>query len=538
MLTKNEVLQNRYRIVSRLGQGGMGAVYEARDENRFGKAVALKEILLEGDTDSDLRHEELLKKVFEREAKILSSLEHVAFPQVIDYFIEGGNQFLAMELVQGENLSSLLEKRGCPFELDVVLNWAQELLDALEYLHGLENPVYHRDIKPQNIKLSLRGRIKLLDFGIAKASRMNAGLTITNQTFVAATLHYSPLEQIIKAVDAGYREFLLQNFGGKFQTAENDRTDERSDLYALGATIYHLLTNVLPVDSLKRAMETFIGKADPLPAPHVLNPQIPPTVSAWILKAMEIEKTNRFSGAREMLASLEKAIEANFLPEKDDLENRPDLTRDWHNKQTLQSLMIKDKRNCAFGTEKAKAENSINEDFSDLSVKNASGVFRTATSYLKNIEFENKTAIRLETYRTIEAAEETLPAKNSRLFVVAVIVLFVLFSGITLGLWSLRPITSGKMDEKQQEIVQNAPVNVVESTPTPAPLPEPEPSIVSTVSQENTPVETKAPIEEGVKTVPPVQKPEKKPEKKPKNNPKKYDPCKPVTVDCIISDNR
>lgn len=310
MLAKDEVLQNRYKITRQLGQGGMGAVYEAVDNKRFGKPIALKEILIDAGEAANPSRRRFLKRAFESEAKILASLEHECFPQVIDYFVEQEQQFLVMELVQGENLSDLLENRQTAFSTDEVLNWARQLLDALDYLHTLPRPVFHRDIKPQNLKLTKRGRVKLLDFGIAKASDFRVGLTLTNQTFIAATLYYSPLEQIVKAVDANYREFLMQKFGEKFIDVFDRKTDARSDIYALGATIYHLLTNTLPVDSLKRALKVFVGENDPLPNPQALNPLISAAISDWLLRALELESENRFASANEMMRSLAEVLDA------------------------------------------------------------------------------------------------------------------------------------------------------------------------------------------------------------------------------------
>ena len=115
MSAKNEILHDRYRIIGQIGHGGMGTVYEAEDKKRFGKSIALKEILISTDEEPDFKQQNLLKQAFEREAKILAGLEHEAFPQVIDYFVEAERQFLVMELIQGENLSKLLEKRRKPF---------------------------------------------------------------------------------------------------------------------------------------------------------------------------------------------------------------------------------------------------------------------------------------------------------------------------------------------------------------------------------------------------------------------------------------
>ena len=308
MLAINEVLRERYRIIKQLGHGGMGAVYEAQD-NVFDTTVALKEILIDLTRITTPKQQQIVRSAFEREAKILAMVKHEAFPHVRDYFIEADSQYLVMELVDGEDLGSLLEKRQSPFPLANVLYWTDLLLDALDYLHTLNPPIIHRDIKPQNLKLTSRGKIKLLDFGIAKGADSGQSTTITNQTFVAATLNYSPLEQILRVLDPTFQEVITQRFDEKSVRAMNQVADARSDLYALGATLYHLLTARLPIDALKRTMEVWAGKPDPLEHPTKVNPEIPNEIADWIMMAMEIEHDKRFATAVEMHGALQKALE-------------------------------------------------------------------------------------------------------------------------------------------------------------------------------------------------------------------------------------
>ncbi len=302
MLAKNEILQGRYRIVRSLGHGGMGAVYEAIDE-RFGEPIALKEIRIESVNE---KQKNSIVNAFEREAKSLAKARHEAIPYVRDYFTELNRQFLVMELVEGEDLAEMLEKRGQPFPLEEVLRWIDQLLDALDYLHNLKPSIIHRDIKPQNLKLSFRRKIKLLDFGIAKSGDKTS--TITNQTFVGATLDYSPIEQILRVIDAAFREFILLKHKEKAENILSQYTDARCDIYALGATFYHLLTNRLPDSATKRTLAVWEDKIDPLPNPSQLNAEIPPQISLCLLKAMEIERENRFSSAQEMRNTLQLAI--------------------------------------------------------------------------------------------------------------------------------------------------------------------------------------------------------------------------------------
>src|SRR5215210_3670329 len=128
MITPNTLLQNRYLVLEQIGHGGMGAVYRATDQ-RFGSTVALKETFFE---------EASLRKAFEREAHLLNRLRHPALPRVSDHFNENEGQFLVMEFIAGEDLSEMLEKRGEAFPLEQVLGWADQLLDALDYLHTQE----------------------------------------------------------------------------------------------------------------------------------------------------------------------------------------------------------------------------------------------------------------------------------------------------------------------------------------------------------------------------------------------------------------
>jgi serine/threonine protein kinase len=308
MLAKNEVLQNRYRIIRQLGHGGMGAVYEANDKN-VGSSVALKEIIIELDKIPTAKQRELFRRAFEREARLLASLHHEVFPRVMDYFSEENRQFLIMELVFGDDLGELLVKNKKPFALETALQWADHLLDALDYLHTQNPPIYHRDIKPQNLKATARGKIKLLDFGIAK-SVDQAASTLTNQTFVGATLDYAPIEQILPAITPTFREFIVLKHHQKASAILSQNTDARCDIYAVGATFYHLLTNRTPVDSAKRSLEIWEGNPDPLPNPGEINADIPPPISAWLLKALEIERENRFASAIEMQKALQIAIAA------------------------------------------------------------------------------------------------------------------------------------------------------------------------------------------------------------------------------------
>ena len=308
MLSTDKILQGRYKIVSQLGQGGMSAVYEAQDKKRFDASVALKEILIDSSDGIDSKQQEMLKRAVEREAKILAEVHHEVFPHVIEYFSESDKQYLVMELIQGADLAELLMERKTPFPLEEILKWSDQLLDALDYLHSYKPPIFHCDLKPQNLKLSSRGKIKLLDFGIAKSAEEHLTATITNQSFFAATLNYSPFEQILRVLDPTLREVITQRHEEQTKWVLEHTADARSDLYALGATLYHLSTAFVPTDALKRTLEVWASKPDPLRNPRELNPNIPEEISLVFLKAMEIEWENRFASAVEMQQALNKAV--------------------------------------------------------------------------------------------------------------------------------------------------------------------------------------------------------------------------------------
>lgn len=277
-LAQNTLIQSRYLVVHLIGKGGMGEVYLAVDQ-RLGSAVALKRTYFAGD--------EMLGNAFEREARTLARMRHPVLPKVSDHFGEGEEQYLVMEHIAGDDLSKRLEVAQKPFPVSWVMFWADQLLDALSYLHSHEPPIIHRDIKPQNLKLTDENHIILLDFGLSKTSTGQTHISNTGSSgsVVGYTPHYAPMEQI-------------RGIG----------TNPRSDIYSLSATLYQLMTNVVPADALSRADTMLNGLADPIEPPHVLNPEIPTAVSDVILKGMEVSQEKRYAHAREMQKALRKAF--------------------------------------------------------------------------------------------------------------------------------------------------------------------------------------------------------------------------------------
>ncbi len=280
MLASGTLLQNRYRIIRLLGQGGMGAVYEATDE-RLDTTVALKETLFA---------EERLRKQFEREARLLARMHHPALPRVSDHFEEGEGQFLVMQYIPGDDLSQMINRKQGPFPPDQVLTWGDQLLDALDYLHTQDPQIIHRDIKPQNLKLTSRGQIILLDFGLAKGQTGGPSVVTTSASIYGYTPNYAPLEQI-------------QGLG----------TDARSDIYALSATLYHLITAVKPPDALTRAAAIVNGQPDPLVLANEISAGVGPEVANVLARAMSQNRDQRYPAAAGMRAALKGTGEVATL---------------------------------------------------------------------------------------------------------------------------------------------------------------------------------------------------------------------------------
>jgi serine/threonine protein kinase len=274
MIAPNTLLQNRYLVLNQIGQGGMGAVYIATDQ-RFGSTVALKETFF---NDPGLR------KAFEREARLLNHLRHPALPRVSDHFLEDEGQFLVMEYIAGDDLAEKLKDRGGAFPLSEVLNWADQLLDALDYLHTQEPTVIHRDIKPQNLKLTARNAIVLLDFGLAKGTAATQTKVTATGSVFGYSRNYAPLEQI-------------QGAG----------TDPRSDLYSLAATLYHLMTGVTTPDALTRATAVLNGQPDPLLPANEVHAQVTPAVAEVLSSAMAQNAGQRPQTAAAMREAMREA---------------------------------------------------------------------------------------------------------------------------------------------------------------------------------------------------------------------------------------
>jgi len=281
-----EVLQNRYLIKKIIGRGGMGSVYLADDTLLEGRQCALKEVEYDRSLDSVLIKE--AQEQFLREATILARLDHPNLPKVSDFFTIESCDYLVMDYVPGEDLRTIIlqaKQNNSFLPLSDIRNWADQLGDALSFLHSQEPPIVHRDIKPSNLKITPSGILKLVDFGLVKIL-VPDDVTIT-VIQGQGTAIYTPLEQ----------------YGG-----DGIHTDVRSDIYSFGATLYHLATNTQPADARERFLQP--GRLMP---PGEINPAISSQMEKAILWALQLHPDDRPQTVKQftdaLLGNTKKLVE-------------------------------------------------------------------------------------------------------------------------------------------------------------------------------------------------------------------------------------
>jgi serine/threonine protein kinase len=275
VLNSDQILANRYRLILLVGQGTMGAVYDAEDLV-FNRRVALKRLRYGPEAD-----ERIIKQTraqFEREAKILATLRHPNLPRVTDYFAFSDQEFLVMDYIEGQSLEELMAAHPDGLDESTVLGWGDQLLSALEYIH--QHGLVHRDVKPANVRVTPEGQVFLVDFGLVKVFDPASPKTATAVRGLG-TPQYAPPEQY---------------------DADLGHTESRSDLYALGATLYHLLTGEAPATVTRR-----VSNPGAFRTLREIKPTISPETERAILRAMEVPIAKRFVSASDMRSALKMA---------------------------------------------------------------------------------------------------------------------------------------------------------------------------------------------------------------------------------------
>ena len=272
MLNSDQILANRYRLILLVGQGTMGAVYDAEDLV-FNRRVALKRLRYAPEANEHVI--EQTRAQFEREARILATLRHPNLPRVTDYFAFADQEFLVMDYIEGQSLEEIMALQPDGLDEATVIGWADQLLSALEYIHN--HGLVHRDVKPANVRVTPDGHVFLVDFGLVKVFDPASPKTATAVRGLG-TPQYAPPEQY---------------------DAELGHTEPRSDLYSLGATLYHLLTGEPPATVTRR-----VSNPSAFRTLREIKPTISPEVERVILRAMEVSIARRFASASDMRSAL------------------------------------------------------------------------------------------------------------------------------------------------------------------------------------------------------------------------------------------
>ena len=270
ILSAGTMLQDRYEILEKIGSGGMSEVYKAKC-HKLNRLVAIKVLKSEFTSDAGFVSK------FKMEAQAAAGLSHPNIVNIYDVVDDGDLHFIVMELVEGITLKSYIKKKG---RLDAreTIGIAIQVAQGIEAAH--EQHIIHRDIKPQNMLISMDGKVKVADFGIARA--------VSSQTMnstVVGTVHYISPEQ-----------------------ARGGFSDERSDLYSLGITMYEMVTGRVPFDGENTVTVALSHLEEPIPVPSLLNPEVTPSLERIILKCTEKRPENRYANAADLIGDLRRAL--------------------------------------------------------------------------------------------------------------------------------------------------------------------------------------------------------------------------------------
>ena len=294
------ILDGKFKIVQVLGEGGMGTVYKVEQVGKPGYIRAVKELLISPNTPADERNSAIER--FDKEIDLLFNLKHPRIPSLILSFQERGNYYFVMEFVPGRNLEKILEDSKAQLNEDQVIIWMMQVCEALSYIHSRTPPIILRDLKPGNIMITPDGNVQLIDFGIARKFDPNKRTNTEN----LGTISYASPEHLGSITAPGQKRSAL-NPGKLVQT------DARSDIYSLGATMYHLLTNHEPDPIQTPPTGSILAKNPRLRTVRIGNRVVCP-VEQVIIKAMQQEPANRFQNAEAMRVALQHCLPNGATP--------------------------------------------------------------------------------------------------------------------------------------------------------------------------------------------------------------------------------
>lgn len=298
-LPEGTILDRKFKIVGVLGEGGMGTVYKVEQVDRPGYFRAVKELLINPNTTEDERKSAIER--FDKEIDLLFNLKHPRIPSLVLSFQERGNYYFVMEFVPGRSLEKILEDAKAPLDETRVINWMMQVCEALTYIHTRVPPIILRDLKPGNVMVT-GDDVHLIDFGIARKFDPNKRTNTEN----LGTISYASPEHLGSITAPGQRRS-VQNPGKLVQT------DARSDIYSLGATMYHLLTNHEP-DPIQTPAPGSILARNPRLHTVMINGKLVSSTEQVIIKAMQQEPAQRFQSAEAMRVALQHCLPNQAAP--------------------------------------------------------------------------------------------------------------------------------------------------------------------------------------------------------------------------------
>ena len=294
------ILDGKFKIVQVLGEGGMGTVYKVEQVDKPGYFRAVKELLISPNTTEEERKSAIER--FDKEIDLLFNLKHPRIPSLILSFHERGNNYFVMEFVPGRTLEKILEDNKGPLDEGQVINWMMQVCEALSYIHSRTPPIILRDLKPGNIIVTPDGNVQLIDFGIARRFDPNKRTNTEN----LGTISYASPEHLGSITAPGQKRS-VQNPGKLVQT------DARSDIYSLGATMYHLLTNREPDPIQTPPSGSILAKNPRLRTVQIGGRMVCP-VEQVIIKAMQQDPAHRFQSAEAMRMALQYCLPNSATP--------------------------------------------------------------------------------------------------------------------------------------------------------------------------------------------------------------------------------